>query len=240
MAVSFQSTRPRGARLYPYVEPDGRRRFQSTRPRGARLLGASRNYKEWVVSIHAPTRGATGISLPALHPATSFNPRAHAGRDPEPVDAVSVIPEFQSTRPRGARPNGCPSSTLVNPFQSTRPRGARPAQQILADALTEFQSTRPRGARPWSGSRSSRSGFRFNPRAHAGRDRFSRLAWPSVTLFQSTRPRGARQMSDHLQSLPTVFQSTRPRGARLSSHRARRLDTWCFNPRAHAGRDGKR
>ena len=53
------------------------------------------------VSIHAPTRGATVLNVLGLRKGC-FNPRAHAGRD------ESIIPSFttdlfQSTRPRGAR-----------------------------------------------------------------------------------------------------------------------------------------
>ncbi len=78
--------------------------------------------------------------------------------------------------------------------------------------------------------------FRFNPRAHEGRD---------VALF---RPRGIGHVSIHAPTrgaTPCVvvveagwaFQSTRPRGARPLSVRQRKEED-CFNPRAHEGRDG--
>jgi len=76
---------------------------------------------------------------------------------------------FQSTRPRGARPeslmlnwlvicfnpraragrdNTTPPMLTVSPrFQSTRPRGARPVVPMNKIDLRLFQSTRPRGAR---------------------------------------------------------------------------------------------
>ena len=76
-----------------------------------------------------------------------------------------------------------------------------------------FQSTRPRGAR------------------------LARTVKNALTsLFQSTRPRGARQKKRAANKLQPVFQSTRPRGARLA-HRPARPPTFCFNPRAHVGRD---
>ena len=79
--------------------------------------------------------------------------------------------EFQSTRPRGARPErvgfkqsyisvsihapargatrviGIASSSLLT-FQSTRPRGARLRTDKEWRFIYPFQSTRPRGARP--------------------------------------------------------------------------------------------
>ena len=99
----FQSTRPRGARLFrnfwfrasllcfnPRAHA-GRdslpaavgsvAEFQSTRPRGARHDCKCLADYIMYVSIHAPTRGATALlqTLAQIH--LSFNPRAHAGRD---------------------------------------------------------------------------------------------------------------------------------------------------------------
>ena len=57
----FQFTRPRGARLSPLLSLCAARSFQFTRPRGARpwvVPTFSVNKKE-LVSIHAPTGGAT-------------------------------------------------------------------------------------------------------------------------------------------------------------------------------------
>ncbi len=56
-----------------------------------------------VVSIHAPTRGATVKLQHAINFRLSFNPRAHAGRDTEFIRDEKITREFQSTRPRGAR-----------------------------------------------------------------------------------------------------------------------------------------
>ena len=122
----FQSTRPRGARRgqESHLVPLGRL-FQSTRPRGARRQSAATPDAPPRVSIHAPTRGATAIEpcgtlLRILFQSTrprgarqaprpsdtrvcSFNPRAHAGRDPRSTALMGEPFGFQSTRPRGAR-----------------------------------------------------------------------------------------------------------------------------------------
>ena len=76
----FQSTHPRGVRHeLPrlLVRP---KKFQSTHPRGVRLYH-SFEFKHTIVSIHAPTRGATFRTCQLSH--TSG---------------------FQSTHPRGVRP----------------------------------------------------------------------------------------------------------------------------------------
>ena len=119
----FQSTRPRGARRMWFVRAEGESKFQSTRPRGARLrrdilldvghcfnprahagrdsAGATGHYR-LLVSIHAPTRGAT----------TS-------------TELMTNGFKFQSTRPRGARHFAGVDPGDGSEFQSTRPRGAR-------------------------------------------------------------------------------------------------------------------
>ena len=57
------------------------RKFQSTHPHGVRREVPTGVKKLPRVSIHAPTRGATGLTLQARILAESFNPRTHTGCD---------------------------------------------------------------------------------------------------------------------------------------------------------------
>ena len=99
----FQSTRPHGARPQrpsslararsfnprAHTGRDARSffswrsflMFQSTRPHGARLRRVFGFHLHEGVSIHAPTRGATGALLQLASGWAGFNPRAHTGRD---------------------------------------------------------------------------------------------------------------------------------------------------------------
>ena len=189
--IKFQSTRPRGARLrrrdFAIIMP----KFQSTRPRGARQMTAidatshhsfnprahvgrdeakGPDYQGELVSIHAPTWGATLRSV-CIACVTSFNPRAHVGRDnahgrEAMYKRVSIhAPTWGATQSQDGKPKN-----LV--FQSTRLRGARLPMQPAIVYPHLFQSTRPRGAR-----------------------QRCRYSLPIYRLFQSTRPRGARQIS---------------------------------------------
>ena len=74
------------------------------------------NHAHSVVSIHAPTRGATR--------------RQHMR---PPLDAL-----FQSTRPRGARRHFQIAVEVAHQFQSTRPRGARHAGAALTHGRLRF------------------------------------------------------------------------------------------------------
>ena len=170
-ALLFQSTRPRGARLRshcrirPRADSFNPRAHEGRDERGLRVAGLV-----VLVSIHAPTRGATRPRPPRPAPPGSFNPRAHEGRD-VPVGRTWLRLEvFQSTRPRGARRLAPIPLLGAVKFQSTRPRGARPAITSLSAGTQPFQSTRPRGARP-----------------------LTNVGVANVTVFQSARPRGARR-----------------------------------------------
>ena len=55
----FQSTHPHGARRVPYPTTTTSSRFQSTHPHGVRQKEEAEKRQLSLVSIHAPTRGAT-------------------------------------------------------------------------------------------------------------------------------------------------------------------------------------
>ncbi len=166
------------------------------------------------VSIHAPAWGATSNLRTPL---------------------IGVL-EFQSTRPRGARPHQRAWQAIRLMFQSTRPRGARQSYRFGADeslyvsihapawgATQELQLHALKGkvsihAPAWGATRAEirrvNRGRRFNPRARVGRDLHLIVRVRHHHLFQSTRPRGARRKREK-----------------------RRLWWRSFNPRARVGRD---
>ena len=132
--LGFQSTRPRGARhkaSFPYMTYV---MFQSTRPRGARRGRRHLGREALGVSIHAPARGATVLGARRADREVGFNPRAREGRDSAWIDEFCSVIEFQSTRPRGARPDAERARDRAYTFQSTRPRGARPSPSCLLSA----------------------------------------------------------------------------------------------------------
>ncbi len=127
-ALAFQSTRPCGARLGPWLHLQQIIRFQSTRPCGARLNFDAFLAARHAVSIHAPVRGATYSRRGSAPGSGCFNPRARAGRDCPLTFCPGSNIWFQSTRPCGARRTICCHSTRQISFQSTRPCGARHQQ----------------------------------------------------------------------------------------------------------------
>ena len=213
-AMTFQSTRPRGARPISIVDESAVPEFQSTRPRGARpplvrlwprLLGFQSTRPRGArpsltssicllhhVSIHAPAGGAT----PYLGMRQRLN-------------------QFQSTRPRGARLSAIACSGVLTPFQSTRPRGARRLPTISRFEVRNVSIHAPAGGATLQYVSVHTVISCFNPRARGGRDIPYLLDWQYFYRFQSTRPRGARPLIAVLGICERSFQSTRPRGARL-------------------------
>ena len=108
--TTFQSTRPRGARLGQTVRMPLGGSFQSTRPRGARQPGMWQPCAPTWVSIHAPAWGATECHRGIQGLSVCFNPRARVGRDAITYARGFIDYLFQSTRPRGAR-RGNPDRT---------------------------------------------------------------------------------------------------------------------------------
>ena len=120
-------------------------------------------------------------------------------------------------------------------FQSTFPRGERPDWKQCFGGRREFQSTFPRGERP---STCRDVGIRLRISIHVPTRGTTHLQteiphWPK---FQSTFPRGERQDQDQILQKRAKFQSTFPRGERPGwlwySHMFLN-----FNPRSHEGND---
>ena len=97
----FQSTRPRGARLFSDGSNVAVKDFNPRARVGRDGCWRSSLYYQ-MISIHAPAWGAT-----------------------ENVPWLVDYYKFQSTRPRGARQTIIALSAVYQLFQSTRPRGAR-------------------------------------------------------------------------------------------------------------------
>ena len=186
--------------------------FQFTRPRGARPA-PHKSARRPLVSIHAPTGGATGPQSAARGPML-----------------------FQFTRPRGARHAYRTRLRQNNRVSIHAPTGGATASRTEGDDHPRFNS-RAHGGRDRRRSPPGGGPRRFNSRAHGGRDfpalpplgsRDVSIHAPTggatgrageahhVHTFQFTRPRGARPETSSSRGSRRTFQFTRPRGARLS------------------------
>ena len=101
----FQSTLPRGERHAVRNKNVRFVVFQSTLPRGERLSSCGCSGLLSCISIHAPARGATKAGVTGVIVRADFNPRSREGSDAA-QEAVKIANDaFQSTLPRGERPD---------------------------------------------------------------------------------------------------------------------------------------
>ena len=208
--------------------------FQSTLPRGERRKVALNPYTTDIVSIHAPTRGATKHRFPPMSQGFCFNPRSHEGSDPKAYIADSRSSGFNPRSHEGSddhtnvrdiqrvgfNPRSHEGSDVIRDavhainagFQSTLPRGERRRLSDTADARTWFQSTLPRGERRIDRSHVLKN-LSFNPRSHEGSDgKWLRLdRCNAVSIHAPTR--GATQQSGSLPAQQDVSIHAPTRGA---------------------------
>ena len=120
------------------------------------------------ISIHVPAWGTTvpPVGIAILPEFQSTFPR---GERPCVLDYHSILCKFQSTFPRGERHSNRIKVELPESFQSTFPRGERRRAATIAFVAPEFQSTFPRGERRSATSLPDVT-FYFNPRSRVGND----------------------------------------------------------------------
>ena len=145
-----------------------------------------------MISIHAPSRGATSnlITLPS-----------------------SSL--FQSTLPHGERHSRCRSCCRSLSYFNPRSLTGSDSRILQVDILqTRFQSTLPHGERQViSSTICGDTGFQ-STLPHGERLTVAYHVHYNV-LFQSTLPHGERHLSNSTVSPFTLFQSTLPHGERL-------------------------
>ena len=254
--IGFQSTFPRGERLYTRYANLVYTGFQSTFPRGE--------------------RHSANLFLPILR---CFNPRSHEGNDALIMHVDIAIITFQSTFPRGERLYKKFGKTMGTLFQSTFPRGERHTHIRSIRRWIRFNPRSHEGNDRDKRERIYKTPG-FNPRSHEGNDtdkvivpvkidvsihvptrgttsktfgeliRDYRVSIHVPTrgttskmdgcyilpMFQSTFPRGERRSNVRSKNYGLWFQSTFPRGERQIFHTSRRHRR-SFNPRSHEGND---
>ena len=122
-----------------------------------------------LISIHAPTRGATRKQVRPLLEPRDFNPRSHEGSDAD-------------------------AATKVQPETDFNPRSHEGSDGKLFAAhavLTYFNPRSHEGSDNWL-ARHLRYPGNFNPRSHEGSDVQRGKIFYSLRRFQSTLPRGER------------------------------------------------
>ena len=166
-----------------------------------------------VISIHAPTRGATSLKATEYKLSIDFNPRSHERSDNYiPDEFKSYIISIHAPT-RGATMTS-DETGMVAIFQSTLPREERHWWMAVWWRIFEFQSTLPREERPVRRYSLPLISVNFNPRSHERSDNIQNLTFALTKRFQSTLPREERRKKQSYNVRNRQFQSTLPREER--------------------------
>ena len=132
--VVFQSTHPHGVRLpHKHTHPrDLNRSTPRTHPGCA--MGNSSGGRQQIVSIHAPTRGATTLFAPYLQ-TRIVSIHAPTRGATAPLNTAAFVRMFQSTHPHGVRRQNIGlvwRAESFNPRTHTGCDGVLPLPHVLA------------------------------------------------------------------------------------------------------------
>ena len=237
---AFQSTLPRGERLYSFQncpdfkndfnprsregsDPDFRAsnlvnsRFQSTLPRGERRYFRFYKPGKRQISIHAPARGATQVAF-ALGAVvnTAFQSTLPRGERPKIVDEAFDHGAISIHAPaRGATFTKSGMRSHIPLFQSTLPRGERPDFRASNLVNSRFQSTLPRGERQCEMCCDFPDPeISIHAPARGATKRGTNL-FPILRNFNPRSREGSDPDDVRVAKILTEFQSTLPRGERL-------------------------
>ena len=189
--AGFQSTHPHGVRLTDALCVAAMILFQSTHPHGVRHCIMPTEIDVYIVSIHAPTRGATTIKIIAMTANMFQSTHPHGVRRYTRYkrDKRKV---FQSTHPHGVRrPISLPDSLQPVSFNPRTHTGCDFNAEMTSLCLSEFQSTHPHGVRRLRFGRLRPNERGFNPRTHTGCDRPWRCSLRSARVSIHAPTRGA-------------------------------------------------
>ena len=143
----FQSTHPHGVRRLTSHIWAFSTTFQSTHPHGVRLYILGGHEVVFLVSIHAPARGATKTTSATIRVRLRFNPRTRTGCDVSFAAAAVNASVFQSTHPHGVRRRSREPWESPRGFNPRTRTGCDVSRQDVTPHGSRFQSTHPHGVR---------------------------------------------------------------------------------------------
>ena len=148
-----------------------------------------------MISIHAPTRGATPPARCNRNFKRNFNPRSHEGSD---KIAAMIVPYHRDFNPRSHEGSDDRSICPLDKLRYFNPRsheGSDNKPRVTKFWLQKFQSTLPRGERR-KGASAARPPKNFNPRSHEGSDVFETRTCDKMEISIHAPTRGATSCAD--------------------------------------------
>ena len=213
---TFQSTLPRRERRSTPADIISDVLFQSTLPRRERRSYLRRYQYLYLISIHAPAKGATFLSRACSSGSKNFNPRSREGSDVKGVCWHKRMGISIHAPAKGA--------TYNTNIQCRTYRDFNPRSREGSDITSFHPIERHRDFNPRSREGSDPPALPPNPRA------------PNISIHAPAKGATGQGYQVHTQQLE--FQSTLPRRERRRSRGAAPAAELDFNPRSREGSDG--
>ena len=138
------------------------------------------------ISIHAPTKGATGVTMLMIADYSNFNPRSHEGSDILGTSEIVEIYIFQSTLPRRERQSAIMANDVPMDISIHAPtKGATNTKPFLFN-VSHISIHAPTKGATRNVRRCGRNTSDFNPRSHEGSDASS-IKWIMQRLHFNPR-----------------------------------------------------
>ena len=234
----FQFTHPGGVRLHYLNYVFSTKRFNSRTREGCDGEDVPPREAIYIVSIHAPGRGATYADIRAGGVCQGFNSRTREGCDARSSDTRARAIKFQFTHPGGVRQVDNPSNSTETCFNSRTREGCDHCAYATSPSSLQFQFTHPGGVRPETLHRNTPMKS-FNSRTREGCDRHHHCSWEHRSAVSIHAPgRGATAAQAEYFNNPLVSIHAPGRGATIYIRRCAVL-TSCFNSRTREGCDSK-
>ena len=212
------------------------RLFQSTLPRRERPELRARSIGAFIISIHAPAKGATVVYGLLISGVLHFNPRSREGSDCCAFACCAISSDFNPRSREGSDACALEIGCVGMTFQSTLPRRERRGYAGQFIALDNHFNPRSREGSD-QGTQGPQGPQGISIHAPAKGATVKVPAPITLCEFQSTLPRRERLFAFCHSAPSFLFQSTLPRRERQCNpcHKCQTPNN--FNPRSREGSD---
>ena len=213
----FQSTLPRGERLWCQLRPDTHLNFNPRSREGSDRGGFKCIHTRYYFNPRS-REGSDGAKPREIADAFDFNPRSREGSDYLILVSILLIKDFNPRSREGSDERGIGSVDKRKRFQSTLPRGERPCRSCFPCRLPEISIHAPaRGATRYH--HRQRPSPLISIHAPARGATVSRSDVGPILTFQSTLPRGERRPGGHYSGVGHDFNPRSREGSDATGSR---------------------
>ena len=171
----------------------------------------------FIISIHAPARGATILDEITKHFNRNFNPRTRTGCDFKVYDGHNKPKHFNPRTRTGCDVSIKCHASYFSGFQSTHPHGVRRVLENLDFRPLHISIHAPARGATWQHRRPTINQFDFNPRTRTGCDLVTVVILHFSNISIHAPARGATYIPQRLYTVSLDFNPRTRTGCDIGS-----------------------